>query len=92
MGFIFLFPLAFISNALVPTTGMPGWLQAIAVWNPVSAVTAAARDLFGNPNPSALNPAWPMQHPVEAALLWSIAILVLCAPLAVHIFKVRTAE
>ncbi len=92
MGFIFLFPLAFISNALVPTTGMPGWLQAIAVWNPVSAVTAAARHLFGNPNPAGANPAWPMQHPVEAALLWSIAILVVCAPLAVHFFKVRTAE
>jgi ABC-2 type transport system permease protein len=30
MGFIFLFPLAFISNSLVPTGGMPGWLQAIA--------------------------------------------------------------
>ena len=92
VGFIFLFPLAFISNALVPTTGMPGWLQAIADWNPVSAVTAAARHLFGNPNPAGSDPAWPMQHPVEAALLWSIAILVVCAPLAVHIFKVRTAE
>ncbi len=56
MGFIFLFPLAFISNSLVPTTGMPGWLQAIANWNPVSAVTAAARHLFGNPNPSGSNP------------------------------------
>jgi len=52
-GFIALFPLAFISNALVPTTHMPGWLQAIADWNPVSAVTAAARHLWGNPNPSA---------------------------------------
>ena len=39
-GFIVLFPLAFISNALVPTQHMPGWLQAIANWNPVSAVTA----------------------------------------------------
>ena len=40
-----LFPLAFVSNALVPTQHMPGWLQAIADWNPVSAVTAAARQL-----------------------------------------------
>jgi ABC-2 type transport system permease protein len=92
LGFIFLFPLAFISNALVPTAGMPGWLQAIANWNPVSAVTAAARDLFGNPNPSAHIDAWPMQHPIEAALIWSIAILVVCAPLAAHFFRVRTAE
>jgi ABC-type multidrug transport system permease subunit len=92
MGFIFLFPLAFISNSLVPTQGFPGWLQVIADWNPVSAVTAAARHLFGNPNPSASVHAWPMQHPVEAALLWSIAIIVVCAPLAAYFFKVRTAE
>ncbi len=53
VGLIFLFPLAIVSNALVPTQGMPAWLQVIANWNPVSAVTAAARTLFGNPNPSA---------------------------------------
>ena len=51
-GFIVLFPLAFVSNAMVPTLTMPGWLQAIADWNPVSAVCAAVRDLWGNPNPS----------------------------------------
>jgi ABC transporter DrrB family efflux protein len=92
LGFIFLFPLAFISNSLVPTGGMPGWLQAIANWNPVSAVTAAARHMFGNPNPSAAVNAWPMQHPVEAALIWSVAILVVCAPLAAYFFRKRTAE
>ena len=91
-GFIFLFPLAFISNALVPTGGMPGWLQAIANWNPVSAVTAAARHLFGNPNPSASVHAWPMQHPVEAALLWSVGLLVVFAPLAAYFFRKRTTE
>jgi ABC-2 type transport system permease protein len=92
LGFIFLFPLAFISNSLVPTAGMPGWLQAIANWNPVSAVTAAARHMFGNPNPSAAVNAWPMQHPVEAALIWSVAILVVCAPLAAYFFRKNTAE
>jgi ABC-2 type transport system permease protein len=92
IGLIFLFPLTFISNSLVPTASMPGWLQAVANWNPVSSVTAAARHLFGNPNPSGTNPAWPMQHPVEAALIWSVAILAICAPLAAHFFKVRTAE
>ena len=78
--------------AWCPPRACPGWLQAIADWNPVSAVTAAARHLFGNPNPSASVHAWPMQHPVEAALLWSIAILAVCAPLAAYFFKVRTAE
>jgi ABC transporter DrrB family efflux protein len=91
-GFIVLFPLAFISNAMVPTQHMPGWLQAVANWNPVSAVTAGARHLFGNPNPSATVHAWPMQHPVEAALIWSLVILAVSAPLAAHIFRKRTVE
>ena len=41
IGLIILFPLAIVSNALVPTGNMPGWLQDIANWNPVSAVTSA---------------------------------------------------
>ncbi len=92
IGFIVLFPLAFISNAMVPTTHMPGWMQTIADWNPVSAVCAGARDLWGNPNPSASIQAWPMQHPVTAALLWSFAILAVAGPMAAHVFKKRTTE
>ena len=91
-GFIVLFPLAFVSNAMVPTLHMPGWMQAIANWNPVSAVCAGARDLWGNPNPSAHIDAWPMQHPVEASLLWSVLILAVAGPLAAHYFKKRTTE
>jgi ABC-type multidrug transport system permease subunit len=87
-----LFPLAFVSNAMVPTQHMPGWLQAIADWNPVSAATAGARHLWGNPNPSATIQAWPMQHPVEAALLWSVLILAVAAPLATWFFRRRTVE
>jgi ABC transporter DrrB family efflux protein len=92
LGLIILFPLAFVSNAMVPTTGMPHWLQLIADWNPVSAVTAACRQLFGNPNPSGSIDVWPMQHPVEAAIGWSLLILLVCAPLAVHLFRRRTTE
>ena len=91
-GFIVLFPLAFVSNAMVPTQHMPGWLQAVADWNPVSAVTAAARHMFGNPNPTAGITAWPMQHPVEAALIWCVVILAVAAPLAAHFFRLRTVD
>ena len=87
-----LFPLAFVSNALVPTRHMPEVLRVIANWNPVSAVTAAARELFGNPNPSAAIDAWPMQHPVAASLLWSLAIIAVCAPLAASLYRRRTTE
>jgi ABC transporter DrrB family efflux protein len=91
-GFIVLFPLTFVSNAMVPTQHMPGWMQAIATWNPVSSVVAGTRVLWGNPNPSGQVQAWPMQHPVEAALLWSLVILAVAAPLAAHMFKKRTTE
>jgi ABC transporter DrrB family efflux protein len=64
LGFIVVFPLAFVSNAMIPTEHMPRWLRAVADWNPVSAVTAGVRHLWGNPNPSATINAWPMQHPV----------------------------
>jgi ABC-2 type transport system permease protein len=92
VGLVILFPLAIVSNALVPTQRMPEVLRVIADWNPVSAVTAAARDLFGNPNPSASISAWPMQHPVTASLLWSLALLAIFAPLATVLYRRRTTD
>jgi ABC-2 type transport system permease protein len=64
----------------------------IADWNPVSAVTAACRDLLGNPNPSASIQAWPMQHPVAASLLWSLVMLALFAPLSAVLYRRRTTD
>ena len=90
VGLVILFPLAIVSNALVPTQRMPAVLRVIADWNPVSAVTAAARHLWGNPNPSATIHAWPMQHPVAASLLWSVALLLIFAPLATLLYRRRT--
>ena len=56
LGFIMFLPLTFISNAFVPTQGMPGWLRAVADWSPFSALAAASRHLFGNPNPGRHRP------------------------------------
>jgi ABC transporter DrrB family efflux protein len=92
VGLVILFPLAIVSNALVPTQRMPEILRVIADWNPVSAVTAACRDLLGNPNPSASIPAWPMQHPVAASLLWSLVMLALFAPLSAVLYRRRTTD
>ena len=90
-GFIIFLPLTFISSAFVPTQSMPGWLQPVAEWNPMSSLAAACRQLFGNPNPAALVHAWPAQHPELAVLCWSLALLVIFAPLAVRLYgnKVR---
>lgn len=82
------FPIAMLSNALVPTDGMPGWLQAVADYNPVSCLVQATRYLFGNPTAHAS--AWPLQHPVIATLAWTLIILAIFVPLATH--RYRTAQ
>src|SRR5580658_8535700 len=78
-GFLIFLPLTFISSAFVPIQGMPGWLQPIAEWNPMSALAAACRDLFGNPNPAASIQSWPMQHPELAVICWSVVMLAVFA-------------
>jgi ABC-2 type transport system permease protein len=85
MGFIFFLPLSFVSNAFVPTQGMPGWLRDFANWNPMSAVAAACRNLFGGnvPTPD----AWPMQHPELAVLIWSVGLIAIFAPTAVYLYR-----
>jgi ABC-2 type transport system permease protein len=92
VGFVLLFPLAIVSNALIPTRHMPSVVRQIADWNPVSAVSAALRDLFGNPNPSASIHTWPMEHPVVASVLWSLALVAVFAPLAARQYRRRTTK
>ncbi|WP_242884720.1 ABC transporter permease [Actinomadura litoris] len=82
-----LFPISMIANTFVPTDGMPAWLRVIADWNPVSAVTAACRQLWGNPGMDRTHTALPLQHPVMATILWSVGIIAVCAPTAVWRFR-----
>jgi ABC-2 type transport system permease protein len=81
-----IFPFTMIANTFVPTAHMPAWLRAIADWNPVSAVTAACRQLFGNPGAATAHAAWPLQHPVAATLAWPAALLATFATLSVRRF------
>ena len=82
-SFIVIFPLTFIANTFVPSEGLPGPLRTIAEWNPVSAVTQAARELFGNVLPNTPEPeAWSLQNPVLYTLLWVALILAVFVPLA----------
>jgi ABC-2 type transport system permease protein len=84
-GFTVAIPLGFLSGAYVPIDSMPGPLQAVAVWNPVSAVVQAIRELFGNTAAELPPPdAWPLQHPLAASLGWVVLLLVIFVPLAVR--------
>ncbi len=87
-SFMVIMPLTFISNAFVPSESLPGPLKAFAEWNPVSAVTQAARNLFGNVNPLAPAPeAWSMQNPVLYTLIWIVVILAIFVPFSVRLYK-----
>ncbi|HWG97901.1 MAG TPA: ABC transporter permease [Pilimelia sp.] len=87
-SFIAVFPLTFIANTFVPAENLATPLRVIAQWNPVSAVTQSARELFGNTNPNVPPPdAWPLQHPVVTTLGWVVLLLVVFVPLAVHRYK-----
>jgi ABC-2 type transport system permease protein len=81
-----LLPVTMLSNAFVPTDGMPAWLRFIADWNPVSALAAATRRLFGNPGAPSGDVAWPLAHPVTAVLLWSAVLLVVFVPLSLRAY------
>ncbi len=92
-SFIVIFPLTFISNAFVPITNFPPVLKTFAEWNPVSAVTQAVRELFGNTNPLAPPPdAWPLQNAVLASTIWIVIFLLVFVPLAVSRYKKAAAR
>jgi ABC-2 type transport system permease protein len=86
LGFLVIFPLTFLSNAFVPTETLPGVLQPIAEWNPISALVSATRDLFGNPNPFPSD-SWPGDHALLLSFAWTIGLLVVFAPLAVRRYR-----
>jgi len=83
-SFMVIFPLTFVANTFVPAEDLPGPLQTFAEWNPVSSVTQAARELFGNIPAGTPEPdAWSLQHPVLYTLLWVVAIVAVFAPLSI---------
>jgi ABC-2 type transport system permease protein/oleandomycin transport system permease protein len=77
-AFPVLAPLVFASAAFVPVSSMPGWLQAFANNQPVSATASAVRALtIGGPTAS---------H-VWASIAWCLTILAVFAPIAVRLYR-----
>jgi ABC-2 type transport system permease protein len=92
-SFIVIFPLTFIANTFVPSENLPGPLKTFAEWNPVSSVTQAARELFGNILPGTPPPtAWPLQNPVLYTVLWGVTLLVIFVPLTVRQYQRAAAR
>ena len=93
-SFIVIMPLTFLSNAFVPLKDFDGVLQTLVTWNPVSALTEASRQLFGNADPRMLDgtTAWSMQHPVLYTLIWIAIILAVFMPLSVRQYRRTTSK
>ncbi|MGW5386745.1 ABC transporter permease [Nocardia sp. NPDC003963] len=92
-SFMVIFPLTFLANTFVPMDELPTPLRVFAEWNPVSALTQASRELFGNAVPAAQTPtAWSMQHPVVTTLVWVIIILAVFVPLALRQYRTTVSR
>ncbi len=76
-GFIWMFPMTFISSAFVPTQSMPGWLRVVADVNPFTIVTNASRALYNG---------LPVGDDVWISLTWALSLTVVFATLAVRKF------
>jgi ABC-2 type transport system permease protein len=80
-SFIVIFPLTFLANTFVPLESLPRPLEVFAQWNPISSLTQAARNLFGNDALVAPPTVWSLQHPVLYTLIWTAIILLVFIPL-----------
>ena len=78
IGFIWIFPLTFLSNAFVPSSTLPGWLRAFVQVNPVSHVVTAVRDLTNEGHVTAQ---------VGWALLGCAVVVAIFLPLSVRSYS-----
>jgi ABC-2 type transport system permease protein len=78
------FLLGFLSNVFVDPARMPSWLQPFARWNPMSAVVASARQLFGTTQGATVHGVWPLAHPILTTIGMSVLFLAVCVPVGVR--------
>jgi ABC-2 type transport system permease protein/oleandomycin transport system permease protein len=82
-GFIWMFPLTFVSSAFVDPSTMPGWLAPIAEANPFTKLTDATRALYNGQDPGA--DLW-------IAIAWAIGITVVFSFLAIRRYSRATSR
>ncbi len=99
--FVLLFAFVFGSSIAIPIEGgykafltdsMPDWLRTVAEWNPISALTQAVRELWGNDMPLHADAELPLRYPIVFTIGWIIVITAVVAPLAIRTFRARTAD
>jgi ABC-2 type transport system permease protein/oleandomycin transport system permease protein len=76
-GFLWMFPMTFVSSAFVSTSAMTPWLQRIADANPFTIATNAARALYNGLDPDGA---------VWQSIAWAIGLTVVFAVLSIRRF------
>jgi len=82
---VLVWPIGFLSNLFVAPETMPGWLEFLAQWNPVSATAAACRELFGNP--TGITDGVLADHAVLLASAWPAVLLLVFVPLSARAYR-----
>ncbi|XVQ16229.1 ABC transporter permease [Spirillospora sp. CA-255316] len=83
---VLVWPVSFLSSAMIAPSTMPGWLGAAAEWNPMSATITACRDLFGGPG-AAAGGSWAVEHALMMAVVWPLLIVAVFLPLSVRRYR-----
>ena len=78
-GFVWLFPLTFLSSAFVPVETMPDWLQVVAGANPVTLAVNAMRGMT-----LGIGEVW---DNLWRAGIWTLGILLVFATLAIARYR-----
>lgn len=99
-SFIVIFPLTFIANTFVPAQNLPSVLRTVAGWNPVSTITHAARDNFGNLGAlgggssvrTQAEYTWALQHAEVYTLVWVVVLIAVFAPLSIRQYNRAVAR
>ena len=88
-GFIWVFPLTFLSSAFVPTRSIsPDWLQTVANDNPFTIAVNAARQLFmGREEAAQAGLTGDVGSSILITVLWSVGLILVFAFLAIRRYR-----
>jgi len=86
--YMVVFPMTLVSSVFLPTQTMPGWLQAFAEHQPITAVANALRGL--TLAQGALPPGHTVAGATLLALAWAAGILAVFVPLAIRAYRRST--
>ncbi|MER7251084.1 ABC transporter permease [Kribbella sp. NPDC000426] len=81
IAFLVMFPLTFGSNIFVPTSTLPGFLQAFTKVSPITYLVNTERALMGG---------GALQKPLLITLAWMVGLVAIFAPLAIRAYRRRT--